>query len=64
MKHLSLCILMAVMVSAAGCKSEQPESASSESGELMLFCGAGLRPPVAELVDAFSRENDVKMVVD
>ena len=63
MKHLSLCLLLAAIVCAAGCRSEQSDPGAARK-ELLLFCGAGLRPPVAELAETFGREHGVKVVVD
>jgi molybdate transport system substrate-binding protein len=44
----------------AGCG---PKSAATP-GELMLFCGAGLKPPVDEIVSAFQAAAGVTVVVD
>jgi len=46
--------------SILGCEKQQP----SAKTELLLFCGAGLRPPAAELAAVFARENKVKVVPD
>lgn len=35
-----------------------------ESGELLLYCGAGIRPPVDELVKIFEAEEEIKIAVD
>lgn len=53
---------MAVMF--CGCKGEKPEESDSEVTELVLYCGAGIRPPVDELVETFGREHNVKIIVD
>jgi len=39
-----------------GCKAEKEE--------LLLYCGAGIRPPADELVRTFEREHGVKIAVD
>jgi len=36
----------------------------SEGKDLFLFCGAGIRPPAAELAEAFGKENRVNVVTD
>jgi len=45
---LTLALSVSVFV---GCNTKQPT--------LLLYCGAGIRPPVAEIVDEFSRQHDV-----
>ncbi len=40
------------------------ERSSESTGELMIFVGAGIRPPVAELAEVFTRENNVNVVPD
>lgn len=32
--------------------------------QLLIYCGAGLRPPVAELIEAFSRERGIEIAAD
>ncbi|UCF15851.1 MAG: molybdate ABC transporter substrate-binding protein [Phycisphaerales bacterium] len=46
-----------VTLALTGCKGERPK-------ELLLYCGAGIRPPVEEVIGAFEREHGVKVVVD
>lgn len=46
------------LLASAGC------GASDESPKLMLYCGAGLRPAVAELVEEFQRATGVKVECD
>ena len=36
----------------------------SEGKDLFLFCGAGIRPPAAELAEVFGKENGVNVVTD
>jgi molybdate transport system substrate-binding protein len=52
-------ILVASLAAAAlvGCKEEKRT-------ELLLYCGAGIRPPVAQMAEAFGREHGVKVTVD
>lgn len=47
-----------------GCEKKQPEKHPSEQMELLLFCGAGLRPPMTELAETFGREKGIKVVTD
>jgi len=46
----------------AGCGGN--DEGSVHERELILYCGAGLRPPVDEMVEIFSREHGVRMVID
>jgi molybdate transport system substrate-binding protein len=60
-------IFAAIVVSAVlllGCKAEKPEGSDSESKELLLYCGAGIRPPVQQLAETFEREHGAKVVID
>ncbi|MHC4511826.1 MAG: molybdate ABC transporter substrate-binding protein [Planctomycetota bacterium] len=45
-----------------GCNSKTPEEPGA--GELLLYCGAGIRPPVQQIAEAFEREHGVKVVTD
>ena len=47
-----------------GCEKKEPEEHTSKETELLLFCGAGLRPPVSELAETFGRENGIKVISD
>jgi len=59
--------VIAVLIAlAAGCEGRD-QGSSEEFGkkeELLIFVGAGIRPPVAELAEVFSRENNVEVVPD
>lgn len=57
MRRLRLCLAVAAGL-LLGC-SEPPAPR-----ELFLFCGAGIRPPAAELAETFGRENGVRIVTD
>ncbi len=64
--YFCLCVFVFLwlILFLSGCKAEKPERSGSEAKELMLFCGAGIRPPVDELVETFSREQGVKIITD
>ena len=47
-----------------GCDKNSSQRQADGKKELMLYCGAGIRPPVAELAQIFSREHGVKVVTD
>ncbi len=46
------------------CGQEEPGTSRTDQKELLLFCGAGIRPPVAELAEIFGREHNVKVITD
>ncbi|MFQ6036618.1 MAG: molybdate ABC transporter substrate-binding protein, partial [Sedimentisphaerales bacterium] len=56
------CVLSVVML--CGCKSRKTEELDSGGKELLLYCGAGIRPPADELVTAFESKYGVKIAVD
>jgi len=55
-KKVTIIVIVAMGVLLCGCKAKQKE--------LLLYCGAGIRPPVEELVETFRQEYDVKIVTD
>ncbi len=55
-------LVTAILLTACGRKEPKQEQAAGK--ELILYCGAGIRPPVAELIEIFSRENGVKIFTD
>jgi molybdate transport system substrate-binding protein len=55
----------AIAIGSSGCRKPSARQERRENQpRLMLFCGAGIQPPVAELVDVFSRNNHCRMEVD
>ncbi|HEC03504.1 MAG TPA: hypothetical protein ENI81_08205 [Phycisphaerales bacterium] len=66
MKTLTLSVAAVIALALIGCKAEDPEQSESESDskELLLYCGAGIRPPAAQMAEAFEREHGVRVVVD
>jgi molybdate transport system substrate-binding protein len=63
-KKLILSTSVVISVLLFGCRAEQPEESGSKAKELLLYCGAGIRPPVQQLAEAFEREHDVKIITD
>ena len=66
-KNLKKLTFAAVIVTALllfGCKAEKPEESDSAAKELLLYCGAGIRPPVQQIAEAFERELGVKVITD
>ncbi|MBW1932284.1 MAG: molybdate ABC transporter substrate-binding protein [Deltaproteobacteria bacterium] len=73
LSKLSRACLITIVVALTGCteKTESVREANrkesdqaSAKKELLLFCGAGIRPPVAELAEKFQAEHGVKVVID
>jgi molybdate transport system substrate-binding protein len=61
MKKVTIILIVAIGMLLCGCKARKSDS---ETKELLLYCGAGIRPPVEEMVEAFEREHGVKIVTD
>ena len=64
MKKLIFLIAVVVVVALAGCKADKSEESESNPKELLLYCGAGIRPPVAQMAEQFESEHGVKIVTD
>ena len=64
MKKLLLVLFVVALAVLTGCKRQKSEESQSEPKKLLLYCGAGIRPPVAQMAEAFEREHGVKIVVD
>jgi molybdate transport system substrate-binding protein len=62
MKRVILAVIIIPAVLFIGCDSK--EDGQSIPEELLLYCGAGIRPPVDELVETFGRENGLKIALD
>jgi molybdate transport system substrate-binding protein len=58
MKRVILAAAVITAVLFIGCDSKEPEK------ELLLYCGAGIRPPADELVEVFGRKYGVKFALD
>ena len=63
-KKLIFYVTVVITVLLFGCKAEKPGKSDSKAEELLLYCGAGIRPPVDELVEIFEREYGVKIAPD
>ncbi len=62
MKRVILAVIIIPAVLFIGCDSKEDGQSTPE--ELLLYCGAGIRPPVDELVETFGREHGVKIALD
>jgi len=64
MKKLVLPVTIVIAVLLSGCKAEKGGKSDSEAKKLLLYCGAGIRPPAEELVESFGREHGVKIATN
>lgn len=71
MKRLFIISVLTLAV-LAGCERKEPGDPSSRtadadntvSGELLLYCGAGIRPPAEDLIEAFEAKYGAKVNPD
>lgn len=64
MKKLTFAIVVVTAILLFGCKAEKSEESDSAAKELLLYCGAGIRPPVQQIAETFEREHGVKVITD
>ena len=64
MRKLTIIVTAVISALLCGCRAEKSKKPHSEVKELLLYCGAGIRPPVEELVETFSLEQGVKIITD
>ena len=64
MKKLTFATVVVTAVLLFGCKAEKPEESDSATKELLLYCGAGIRPPVQQIAEAFESKHGVKVITD
>jgi molybdate transport system substrate-binding protein len=64
MKQLIFVATLVAAVLFIGCGRRESTEEQAGEKELLLYCGAGIRPPVAELTETFEREHGVKIVTD
>jgi molybdate transport system substrate-binding protein len=62
MKRVILAVIIVPAVLFIGCDSK--EDGQSTPKELLLYCGAGIRPPADELIETFGREHGIKIAPD
>jgi len=63
-KRFVVFVIIAAAAVFCGCGVKSSEKSDSEAKELLLYCGAGIRPPVDELVEVFGRLYGVKIAID
>jgi molybdate transport system substrate-binding protein len=65
MRIATLAAALAIVALLVGCGKKQPTGESrSQPVELLLYCGAGLRPVADELTSAFASTHNAKIVAD
>ena len=64
MKKLIFATVLITAVLLFGCKNEKPEEPDFAAKELLLYCGAGIRPPVQQIAEAFQHEHGVTILLD
>ncbi|MDT8301219.1 MAG: substrate-binding domain-containing protein [Sedimentisphaerales bacterium] len=62
MKRVILAVIVIPAVLFIGCDDKKDGQSSSK--ELLLYCGAGIRPPADELIETFEREYGIKIAPD
>lgn len=61
----TLAAALAILALPGGCRKEQPTGESrSQPVELLLYCGAGLRPVAEELIRVFDSAHHTRIVAD
>jgi molybdate transport system substrate-binding protein len=64
LRRLTFATVVAAAILLFGCKADKPDESDSAVKELLLYCGAGIRPPVQQIAEAFESEHGVKIVTD
>jgi len=62
MKRVILAVIIIPAVLFIGCNDK--EDGQSSPKELLLYCGAGIRPPADELIETFEHEHGIKIAPD
>jgi molybdate transport system substrate-binding protein len=62
LKKLAFATVIITAILLFGCKAEKSDDSAAK--ELLLYCGAGIRPPVQEIAEAFESEHGVKVITD
>jgi len=62
--NLRLCISAILVSTCLGCRRDGAKDATSAADTLLLYCGAGIQLPAAELADTFARMHNIKIETD
>jgi len=57
-------LILLITLLLSGCNDKTPDESKAGTKELLLYCGAGIRPPVQEIAEGFERENGAKVITD
>ncbi len=62
MKRVVLAVVIAVGLLGCGGKDADPKDSAGK--ELVFYCAAGIRPPIADIIDAFQQNHDTRIITD
>jgi len=66
-KKMKRIVLVSTVVAVAlliGCDRKESAKEQAAEKEMLLYCGAGIRPPADELAETFGREHGLKVIPD
>jgi len=61
MKRIVITAVVVAVVLIAGCEKKE---AKTQQGEMVLYCGAGIRPVADELIETFERQYGIRIIPD
>ncbi|UCD28286.1 MAG: substrate-binding domain-containing protein, partial [Planctomycetota bacterium] len=61
MKFFKPYLCMILVIACVGCRDNQTKESATSAEKLMLYCGAGIQPPAAELAEIFAREHNIEI---
>jgi len=62
--RLSALLILSFALFASGCEDRSVSETGKPPKSLLVFCGAGLRPPVAEIIEAFETATGAQVEAD
>lgn len=63
-KYLFFTATLAAAILLIACNRKESTKEQDTEKELLLYCGAGIRPPADELAETFGREHGVKIITN
>ncbi len=57
-------LIVVIAVGLLGCGGKDADPKDSAGKELIFYCAAGIRPPIADIIDAFQQNHDTMIVTD
>jgi molybdate transport system substrate-binding protein len=65
LQRLLILPVLLITVAFTGCRKDPAvQTEENDTPALMLFCGAGIQSPVAELIEVFSRDHECRIEAD